>query len=78
MGPPGLLTGSLPMRFYLCERAVRGAFGMLVRAIWMTALGPTSDVDRPLGYAYEDVSACLRTAITYPSQTTGEGQQCRS
>ena len=31
VGPHGPLTRSLPMRFYLCERAVREAFGMLAR-----------------------------------------------
>ena len=63
----------------LCERTVREAFGMLARGvIGMTALGPTSDVDRPLGYACEDVSVCLRTARTCHSRITGEWQERRN
>jgi len=50
---------------------VRGVIGM-------TALGSTSDVDLLHGYAYEDVSACLRTARTCRSRLASVGQERRN
>jgi hypothetical protein len=43
----------------------------------MTALGPTSDVDLPLGNAYEDVSAHPRSATSGHSRMTSKRQECR-